>query len=83
MTNLNTRGLRLSYGVIVLILLLEVIHAAFKFYNPYYFHVYSTAALALATMSLGWYLRINRFFVLIFGILTFSLMLLKYWIVWN
>lgn len=75
--------LKLIYWLFALMLALELVQAVFKFYNIYYFRVLWVGGYTVLLFFLGFYLKINRIFLIIFTLVALSLVVLQYFIVWN
>ncbi|MEO1653449.1 MAG: hypothetical protein AAFU64_07895 [Bacteroidota bacterium] len=83
-SSLNPQKLRIVYFLFFLVVAIELSNLLFKYYgNRYYFNVYTLGAESLVLFLMGWYLRINRIFIILFAILSLGLVALAYFIVWN
>lgn len=79
----HNTGVRLSYGLLVILLILELSNLLFKYYTMYYFHVYALGVLSISVLCLGWSLGVNKLWVIFLGIISLSLVTLAYLITWN
>lgn len=81
---INPQKLKVVYFLFLLVVFIELSNLLFKYYgNRYYFNVYTLGAESLVLLLMGWFLKINRIFVILFAIISLGLVGLAYSIVWN
>lgn len=77
------KPIKLVYWLLIAILGLELYQIGAKTFTPFYFNLVRMGMVSVVMMYMGWKLGISKIFVIVFGVISLSLIVSAYILVWN